>query len=386
MESAPNMESAPTTGEPQRWTTESASELDTAARRRSHRRLALPHWLLAVTDDKWTVQPTVRLLSDTEVEPMRREPYITGGYLPSGSFALCLRALLLPTNELFNSWSALLPALGYLWQLLRSVPPQNGADPRPYHLLLLSVALSSLASFLAHGFSAVSPAVAQLFYGLDYAGITLLGLAMTMAEHAYGSGGGEERWLDGVLLPTAAVLALLGCAAACWSRLSRCQHRGQRLRLRGQAVLFLWSAAAGSWSPLRAAAALCAASAVCVYASRWPERRWPGRWDVLGHSHGTFHVLTQLAAGCCVAAVRAQLEAAPAGQQPVELRWWVEVGYGAVASALVATAIGFTGLYAAAERHTKRPGTDPRPATASGPQGGDPEVRPPTSDISAAQT
>ncbi|KAF0313871.1 hypothetical protein FJT64_015615 [Amphibalanus amphitrite] len=358
MESAPNMESAPTTGEPQRWTTESASELDTAARRRSHRRLALPHWLLAVTDDKWTVQPTVRLLSDTEVEPMRREPYITGGYLPSGSFALCLRALLLPTNELFNSWSALLPALGYLWQLLRSTPPQNGADPRPYHLLLLSYR-SVIAGVVpgARLFGGLASSGAAVLRARLLRGITLLGLAMTMAEHAYGSGGGEERWLDGVLLPTAAVLALLGCAAACWSRLSRCQHRGQRLRLRGQAVLFLWSAAAGSWSPLRAAAALCAASAVCVWRP-----------------------------AAAVAAVRAQLEAAPAGQQPVELRWWVEVGYGAVASALVATAIGFTGLYAAAERHTKRPGTDPRPATASGPQGGDPEVRPPTSDISAAQT
>ena len=53
----------------------------------------------------------------------------------------------------------------------------GGTDPRPYQLLLLSVALSSLASFLAHGFSAVSPVVGQLLYGLDYAGIGLLGLA-----------------------------------------------------------------------------------------------------------------------------------------------------------------------------------------------------------------
>lgn len=140
---------------------------------------------------------------------------------------------------------------------------------------------------------------------------------------------------------------MLGCAAACWSRLTGCQHRGQRLRLRGQAALFVWSAAAGRWSQLRLAAAGAVSAAVLVYAARWPERRWPGRWDVLGHSHGSFHVLTQLAAGCCVAGVRARLEGA--GPPPEGVTWWAEVGYAGVATALVATAVGFTVLYAAAE-------------------------------------
>ena len=120
------------------------------------RRLPLPQWLLpARLEEEWSAGLAIRLLADTEVEPIRREPYIISGYLPPGSFALCLRALFLPTNECFNSWSALLPALFYLWQTRYTVETPGGTDPRPYQLLLLSVALSSLASFLAHGFSAV---------------------------------------------------------------------------------------------------------------------------------------------------------------------------------------------------------------------------------------
>ena len=68
------METAAGARERQPWATERVTEPAAPARRRSHRRLALPHWLLAVTDDKWSVQPAVRLLSDAEVEPMRREP------------------------------------------------------------------------------------------------------------------------------------------------------------------------------------------------------------------------------------------------------------------------------------------------------------------------
>ena len=265
---------------------------------------------------------------------------------------LCLRALFWPTNELFNSWSALLPALFYLWQLRNSAEILGGADPRPFYRLLLSAALNSLASFLAHGFSAVSPLAAQIFYCLDYAGIALLGLGIVLAEHAYGGagdGGEDGAVLDGAVLPVAALLAVLGCAVACWSRLNRCQRRGQLLRLGGLAALYLWSAAAGRWSTLRGAATLSVVAAAAVYASLWPERRWPGRWDVLGHSHGTFHVLVQVAIGCCVADVRRQLEAALSGRAPRGVRWWTEVGYGRVVVALVATAVGFTALYAATE-------------------------------------
>ena len=68
------MEPAPAARQRQPWVAERAAEPDAPARRRSHRRLALPHWLLAVADDKWSAQPAVRLLSDAEVEPMRREP------------------------------------------------------------------------------------------------------------------------------------------------------------------------------------------------------------------------------------------------------------------------------------------------------------------------
>ena len=149
------------------------------------------------------------------------------------------------------------------------------------------------------------------------------------------------------------------------------------MRVRGQAALFLWSAVAGRWSPLRVAAALSTGAGVAVYAVRWPERRWPGRWDLLGHSHGTFHVLTSLAAVCCVTGVRQQLQEARPGQVTPVLLWWVEVGYAWVAAALVVTALGFTGVYAAAERRGKRTAAGEGMAAKMGrdPLGGDPEVR-----------
>ena len=36
---------------------------------------------------------------------------------------------------------------------------------------------------------------------------------------------------------------------------------------------------------------------VVFFGSRWPERRWPGRFDVVGSSHGIFHVAVVCAAG-----------------------------------------------------------------------------------------
>jgi adiponectin receptor len=29
---------------------------------------------------------------------------------------------------------------------------------------------------------------------------------------------------------------------------------------------------------------------VVVYVLRWPERRWPGRFDIVGQSHQLWHV------------------------------------------------------------------------------------------------
>jgi len=38
----------------------------------------------------------------------------------------------------------------------------------------------------------------------------------------------------------------------------------------------------------------------CFFVSQWPERRWPGRFDLVGHSHQLWHMFVALAAGSWV--------------------------------------------------------------------------------------
>ncbi|CAE7399536.1 HHP3 [Symbiodinium pilosum] len=36
----------------------------------------------------------------------------------------------------------------------------------------------------------------------------------------------------------------------------------------------------------------------CFYFARWPERHWPGYFDIIGHSHQFWHIFVLLAAVC----------------------------------------------------------------------------------------
>mmetsp|Transcript_66134 Transcript_66134/g.213847 ORF Transcript_66134/g.213847 Transcript_66134/m.213847 type:complete len:128 (-) Transcript_66134:38-421(-) len=41
---------------------------------------------------------------------------------------------------------------------------------------------------------------------------------------------------------------------------------------------------------------VCYGFGACFYIAKWPERRWPGRFDLIGHSHQVWHVFVLLAA------------------------------------------------------------------------------------------
>ncbi|XP_037072317.1 membrane progestin receptor gamma-like [Pollicipes pollicipes] len=265
----------------------------------------------------------VRLLTDAEVEPSRRELHITSGYLPSGSYLLCLQALVLPTNELFNTWSSLLATLVHTWRLwLSTADVPAAAYVQPYQLCLLAAAVSALTSALAHGLYPASRRANHLFFCLDYVGLGLYGLAVTLAYQAYGS---SAPWSP--FLPGTAVLAVLGSAAACASRLT-CRRRHAPL-LRALSLT----------APYLSSHVVCSVVAAAAYVTRWPECRWPGRHDVLGHSHGWFHVFGQLAVVCQVAAAQAEM-ALSAGEPPAQLRWWVQTGFGWTAALMLAVAPG----------------------------------------------
>ncbi|KAJ4300555.1 hypothetical protein N0V88_003233 [Collariella sp. IMI 366227] len=188
-----------------------------------------------------------RLIHWDDLAPWRRDnPSIHSGYRPeSNSFLLSLQSLFYLHNESVNIWTHLLGAIFFLgaggWLHALIAPRYESATPADVLIVLLGVGCIIVSWFDHFRTPAWRPYRTLMFVGLGLSGVVPILHALTFSTY---------RELD------------------------------ERMGL--------------SWVILQGGLYIFGAF---LYAVRFPERKYPGTFDIWGSSHQIFHVFVLLAAG-----------------------------------------------------------------------------------------
>ncbi|KAE8354429.1 HlyIII-domain-containing protein [Aspergillus coremiiformis] len=240
---------------------------------------------------------------------MQWDPYILHGYRAQlDSFERCFWSLFYLHNESINTWSHMLPGLYFLtvllaidyWitQLPLEVPV---ADILAIQTYVAGTAGCLIFSAAFHATNAHSPEVAHAFLKLDYLGIVLT-ISTTCISVAYFGLYGEPA-MQALYI----VFTIFSAVMAFWVALDRRMDGARAGPWR--ATVFFFLAASGlapichvawneGWSgltriPLDSLSVTCTSYAIgtAAYVTRFPEKFWPERFDLIGASHQIFHIL-----------------------------------------------------------------------------------------------
>lgn len=241
--------------------------------------------------------------------------FIRSGYRPaSASFWLSFASLGYLHNESVNIYSHLLGALGFslagviLYSVIKPrYESANLSDILAFGCFFAGAALCLGMSATYHAISNHSPTVASFGNKLDYVGIVFLITGSFIPSIFYGfychSHLQELYWT---------MISSLGLCCATVSIVERFRTPAWRPYRAGMFVALGLSAVFPIlhglkmygfaemqdriglfWLVLQGFLYILGAG---LYAARWPERSWPGYFDIWGSSHQIFHVLVVLAA------------------------------------------------------------------------------------------
>lgn len=261
------------------------------------------------------------LLCSSDVPVYQRVPFIVRGYRPRPrSTAALLRTLFTVHNETGNIWTHLLPFGYYSIRALQvSRDLAHGEDPSGDRValvefvwvlvILLATSVCLLNSWSYHLCSCSDRGFSECMLRVDRAGIVCL----VAASYASGIALGYR------CAPRLRVFYLFfsaGVAAALTFAMARPQLIGNIQSFFITCVgLGLLPAAhmlcISPWEDIAVVAPYLAAMfgwygiGAAFFVSRWPECRWPGRFDIWGHSHQLWHTCVLFAAASWIRGIYA---------------------------------------------------------------------------------
>ncbi|KAK1585639.1 hemolysin III family channel protein [Colletotrichum navitas] len=261
------------------------------------------------------VEEALLILWDDLPAWRRDNAFILTGYRPdSNSYLGSLRSLGYLHNESVNIWSHLLGAVAFLVAgavLHGVVAPRYGAAA-PTDVLVFACFFAGAVACLGmsatyHAISNHSPEVAKWGNKLDYSGIVFLIVGSYVPALYYGF-----YCHPGLMKFYLSMINLLGlgCGAVSWIEFFRAPEwrtfracmfialgtSGVVPVLHGAAIYGRAEMEARmslSWVVLHGAMYIFGAF---LYALRWPERSFPGTFDIWGSSHQIFHFFVVAAA------------------------------------------------------------------------------------------
>ncbi|KMP07813.1 adiponectin receptor protein 1 [Coccidioides immitis RMSCC 2394] len=262
------------------------------------------------------VKTTVRTVHwDDLPHWLRDNQHIHTGYRPaSESFVKSFKSLGYIHNETVNIYSHLFPALLSIplsFTIYRAISARyetaNHADVAAFSCFFAGAAFCLGMSALYHTISNHSPLVAYIGNACDYVGIVGLITGSFIPSIYYGF-----YCMPNLQILYWSMICALGLGCAIVSTIPRFRtpawrpFRATMFVSMGLSAVFplvhgvavfgfaqmrwqigLW------WLLLQGFLYILGAA---IYAMRVPERLWPGKFDILGHSHQIFHVLVLLAA------------------------------------------------------------------------------------------
>lgn len=232
-----------------------------------------------------------RVVKRSEAPSYVTFPYILTGYRVGGDSLRCLQSLFEWHAETVNAWSmigATLVNIALLATMERSVP----------NILLAStVVVQTPVSVGFHLFRGINRESYQLWRKLDqsfiYINSVLLSIAFSITVY--------EGWLP--IVATGLCTSTVA-ATACYEIVGRPFHV-QRNRIlicatTGSIVvcylspIVYWTLTTGEWFHLTGIVFSILAGGI-LFATSFPERMWPGRFDRIGSSHQLMHLFALVA-------------------------------------------------------------------------------------------
>ena len=213
-------------------------------------------------------------------------------------------------NETGNIWSHFVPGCIFAWYLYEAVIHAMA----PHHHVTVTDAAAAVVylcgatayhfmSTIAHTFAQHSFFIRELCYRLDYAAIAMYGYCCGVAVTHFST---PEAVVPPWAFPYVTPVLVAGCVLCCW--LASVSRRWGPWRYAFRTVLFLayWLVCnVGLLARLAGVPAglpplvpawrhhmIVFFFAAVVNATKFPESIWPGRFDVVGHSHQLFHMLS----------------------------------------------------------------------------------------------
>lgn len=258
-------------------------------------------------ETKWTVQNFHSLpdwLQDNDFLHTHHRP-------PLPSFAVCFKSILSLHTETGNIWTHLIGCLAFfflaLWFLTRPETHIKFQEKLVFSFFFAGAILCLGLSFTFHTVSCHSRYVVHIFSRLDYMGISLLIVGSFIPWIYYGFYCRREPKITYI-----AMIAVMGVAAiivSLWNKFNDKRYRPLRagifslMGLSGivPTIHFIYTDGMrrlideNSFYWLLAMAMLYLFGAL-LYATRTPERFFPGKCDLLFQSHQLFHLCVVCAA------------------------------------------------------------------------------------------
>jgi len=238
----------------------------------------------------------------------RKIPFIKSGYRLGYTFNHCIHSLFQLHNETVNAWSHLLGALYWLYQLYY-VPfwlSMEGANKTTIFLtwfFVLGCFASTIFSFLFHQFNCINVHCHDKLRALDFAGITISiwGISLPVLYSSFYCYPNMLIFYTALCTVSTFILFQLQLYEFLWI------NRGTRIVIYVVAsllplinylnILYL----EGLTAPLMFTlfdyiiiGYFFYGSGVFIYSYRFPERLFPGFFDIWGSSHQIWHIFILL--------------------------------------------------------------------------------------------
>ncbi|KAK5966804.1 Adiponectin receptor protein [Trichostrongylus colubriformis] len=249
---------------------------------------------------------------ETLPEWLQDNEYLRTGHRPPlPSFSSCFKSIFALHTETGNIWTHMYGCVAFigvaLWFLTRPSSQIQFMEKIVFSTYFLGAILCLGMSFIFHTVACHSDTVGKLFSKLDYAGIALLIVGSFIPWLYYAFYCRPQPMV--IYITMISVLGLLAMIVSLWDKFSEPAYRPLRagvfVAMGLSAVIpaahllfvdgldFLYQKASLVWMLLMGGMYIGGAT---IYATRIPERWFPGRCDLWFQSHQLFHTFVVIAA------------------------------------------------------------------------------------------
>lgn len=237
------------------------------------------------------------------------ESFIVKGYRsPKSSPFQCLLSVFDATNETLNFWTHFLPSWYFMWilkDLSHTIDFQHDCYTWPLLGYMCMCCIYPLTSSVAHTFNTMSDKARHVCFFLDYSAIAATTFATAVAYRAYSFPSAFRFDIFGdIFVITTFTNSILCIVISCQTRFMQLSTVRKVLRIGSLGLPCIYTTLPimyrlffGSETEMNltsnyhhGVSFILMYLAGFLYGTHFPERMFPGSFDIIGHSHQVFHV------------------------------------------------------------------------------------------------